>query len=85
MAKNDTNVNQYLDVLIESFKPASSNEYATHFFSTDEIYEAIKDLNPGAEISKDDVYQAMLNAGFSFKPRRGTSGIDFRWLLISKN
>ena len=84
MDNNQSNVSPYIDVLMESFKPANSNEEATHFFSTDEIYDAITQLNPGAEISSQDVYQAMIDAGFIFKPRAGTSGIDFRWLLLQK-
>ena len=84
MPETKSNIGPYIDVLMESFKPASTNEGATHFFSTDEIYDAIVQLNPGAEISSIDVYQAMIDAGFIFKPRAGTSGIDFRWLLLQK-
>jgi len=75
---------QYIDVLLDVYHPAASQEEATHFFSTDEIFDAIKSLNPGADLSKNDLYAAMLDAGFIFKPRRGTSGIDFRWLLVQK-
>jgi hypothetical protein len=75
---------QYIDVLLDVYRPAAPQEEATHFFSTDEIFDAIKSLNPGVEMSKNELYDAMLNAGFIFKPRRGTSGIDFRWLLVQK-
>lgn len=84
MSESKSNLGLYMDVLMESFKPVSTNEAATHFFSTDEIFDAIKQLNPGAEISKEDIYQAMIDAAFVFKPRSGTSGIDFRWLLSQK-
>jgi hypothetical protein len=84
MDNKQSSVSPYIDVLMESFKPAKSNDAATHLFSTDEIYDAIVSLNPGAQISKEDVYQAMIDAGFIFKPRAGTSGIDFRWLLLQK-
>jgi len=52
--------------------------------STDKIFDAIKSLNFGVDLSKNDLYAAMLDAGFVFKPRRRTSGIDFRWLLVQK-
>jgi len=84
MSETKSNIGSYIDVLMESFKPANTNEGATHFFSTDEIHDAIIQLNPGADISSQDVYQAMIDAGFIFKPRAGTSGIDFRWLLLQK-
>lgn len=81
---DDKNISQYINVLNESFKPAISANDATHYFSTDEIFTAIKELNPSADIHKDDIYQAMLDAGYSFKPRPGTSGIDFKWILIAR-
>lgn len=81
--EDNSNVDQYMDSLMDLYNPTGNQSDATHQFSTDEIYDAIKSLNPGVEISKNDIYNAMINRGFIFKPRLG-AGLEFRWLLIQK-
>ena len=52
--------------------------------TTDEIYDAIRRIDPGAEISKSQVHQAMLDAGYQYRVRPGSNGIDFRWMLQAR-
>lgn len=80
----ENELDQYINVLLESYKPVASLDEATHFFSTDEVFEAIKDINPGSSINKETIFQTMLDNGFIFKPRAGSSGISFKWLLAIK-
>lgn len=56
-----------------------------HWFSTDEVYTAIKNLDPSASITKEQVFQAMIDAGFKFQNRPGASGCDFRWMFQERN
>jgi hypothetical protein len=73
-----------ISVLMDAFKPSISADDATHFFTTEEVYNAILELNPGAEISKEDIYQAMLDNGFIFHTRKGSTSLGFFWCLIQK-
>lgn len=74
-------VNNYIDALQQTFLPALTEAETTHWFSTDEIYDAIKKISPGASISKEDVYDAMIEAGFRFQCRPGALALDFKWML----
>lgn len=74
----------YASALMESYRPALSASETTHWFSTDEVYTAIKGIDPTADLDKADVYQMMQNAGFRYQNRPGASGCDFRWMLQAK-
>lgn len=80
---NLNEISKYIDVILEVYKPADPNN-ATHYFSTDEIFTSIKELNPGAQIQVEEIFTAMENNGFMFHPRAGSSGISFKWLLALK-
>lgn len=77
----NSTVNNYIDALQQTFLPALTEAETTHWFSTDEIYDAIKKISPGASISKEDVYDAMIEAGFRFQCRPGALALDFKWML----
>lgn len=81
---NITDVSVYIAALHTTYKPAWDARHTTHWFSTDEVYDAIKKLDPAAKISKDDIFKAMTAAGFKFQNRPG-AGCDFRWMLEMKN
>lgn len=74
----------YMLALTERYKPAVSSEQATHWFSTDEVLSALRELNPSANIRQGDVYQAMWNAGFRFGSKPGTQRITFQWMMVEK-
>ena len=66
-----TDISIHIAALSASFKPADIRT-ATHWFTTDEIYDAIRRIDPGAD------------AGYQYRVRPGSNGIDFRWMLQAK-
>lgn len=76
-----TDISIYIAALQTTFRPAPDARHTTHWFSTDEVYTAIKRLDPSAAITKEQLFQAMTDAGFKFQNRPGASGCDFRWML----
>jgi hypothetical protein len=75
---------EYITILTGSFRPAADERDATHYLTTAEVTEAIRRLNPGAGIRSEDVYAAMLAAGFRYGCRPAAIGLDFRWMLHEK-
>lgn len=80
----ESSVSYYIDALMKTFIPALTEAETTHWFSTDEVYEAIKKISPGASINKEDVYDAMIEAGFRYQCRPGALALDFKWMLKIK-
>ncbi len=74
----------YIAALSASFKPAAGAGQATHWFTTDEVYEAIHRIDPGSSLTREQVHHAMLEAGYRYHNRPGSSGLDFRWMLTAK-
>lgn len=74
----------YIDALQKTFLPALTEDETTHWFSTDEVYDAIKKISPGAGITKEEIYDAMIRAGFQFQCRPGALALDFKWMLKVK-
>lgn len=83
--QNITDISIHIAALSASFKPAHDIRHATHWFTTDEVYDAIHRIDPGAQISKEQVHQAMHDAGYNYQNRPGSSGLDFRWMLQAKD
>lgn len=81
---SENNASSYIDVLMQTFAPAMNEAETTHWFSTDEVYEAVKRIDPGSEVSKDDIFQSMEDAGFRFQCRPGALALDFKWMLKAK-
>ena len=85
MNKNENSAaSSYIEALMQTFLPASRVAATTHWFSTDEVYDAIKKISPGAGITKEEVYDAMVAAGFRFQCRPGALALDFKWMLKIK-
>lgn len=80
-----TDISIYIAGLQAMFRPAQDARHTTHWFSTDEVYSAIKRLDPAAAITKEQLFKAMTDAGFKFQNRPGASGCDFRWMLQVRN
>ena len=80
-----TDISIYIAGLQATFRPAQVARHTTHWFSTDEVYSAIKRLDPAAAITKEQLFKAMTDAGFKFQNRPGASGCDFRWMLQVRN
>lgn len=79
-----TDISIHIAAMSASFKPAPDIKHATHWFTTDEVFDAIRRIDPGAQISKEQVHQAMLSAGYQYRNRPGSAGLDFRWMLQAK-
>ena len=48
-----TDISIHIASLSASFKPAPDARHTTHWFTTDEVYDAIRRIDPGAHISKE--------------------------------
>lgn len=77
-------ISGYIAALQESFEPIVVPELADHWFSTDEVVEAIRDIDPGAKASKEQVFQALRDAGYTYCVKPGTQGLQFRWMMRTK-
>lgn len=74
----------YITAIMERFKPARTTDEATHQLTTAEIGDAIREINPGLKFSTEQVFDALVSAGFSFHPIKGMQGLRFMWLLTEK-
>lgn len=74
----------FISAISARFRPAQSLAEATHRFSTAEIKEAIRDLNPALEVNDKQVFEAMQQSGFIFNTARGSQSLRFQWLLVEK-
>lgn len=88
MAKNDNNSNNimtdisvYIDALLITFQPVATPAEATHFFSTEEVIDAIRNIDPSAKVSPPQVFQALRQSGFDFCNRPGAQGLEFKWMF----
>lgn len=77
---NKVDLSPYIQAILERYRPAETDHEATMALTTSDVYRAIKDLNPGLSVQMDDVFDAMLEAGFTFKAN-GLSSIRFKWLI----
>lgn len=66
------------------FQPAASHKEATHQFSTNEIRIALTQISPALDFTSDEVFEAMISAGYIYAPKQGTSSLVFAWLLVEK-
>lgn len=74
----------YITAIMERFKPATALTEATHQLTTNEIAEAIREINPGIHLTTTQVYDALIASGFTFHPAKGTQSLRFLWLLTEK-
>ena len=54
-----TDIGIYITALQATYRPASVPAEATHFFSTAEVVDAIKDIDPSANVSSTQVFEAL--------------------------
>lgn len=76
-----TDLNVYLEAIERSFEPVENPEDATHWFSTDEVVDAIREIDPTANVDKSQVVKALHDAGYLLSCKPGTQGLQFRWML----
>lgn len=76
-----TDISIYVAALQTTYCPASAPAEATHFFSTAEVVDAIRDIDPSAKVSPTQVFAALRQAGFDFCNRPGSHGLVFKWMF----
>lgn len=76
-----TDISIYVAALFTTYRPASSPAEATHFFSTAEVVDAIRGIDPSAKISPEQVFSALIDAGFNFCNRPGAHSLEFKWMF----
>jgi hypothetical protein len=79
-----TDISIYIAALSANYRPARNPAETTHWFSTEEVVAAIRQLDPSAKISDQQVFTAMRNAGYDFCNRPGSQGLQFKWMLREK-
>lgn len=80
-----TDLGVYLEAIKKSFDPVEDPKEATHWFSTDEVADAIRDIDPAANIDKTMLVKSLEEAGYRIECKRGTQGLQFRWMLRARN
>lgn len=76
-----TDISIYIAALQVTYRPAPTPADTTHFFSTAEVVEAIREIDPSAKISSEQVFSALRDAGFNFCNRPGSQGLVFKWMF----
>lgn len=76
-----TDISIYVAAISTTFRPASAPAEATHFFSTAEVVDAIKEIDPSAKVSPEQVFSALRDAGYEFCNRPGAHGLEFKWMF----
>ena len=76
-----TYISIYIAALSATYRPASTPAETTHFFSTTEVVDAIRNIDPSAKISVEQVFSALRDAGFQFCNRPGAQGLEFKWMF----
>lgn len=79
-----TDISIYIAALSSTFAPAKDAAHATHWLTTEEVINAIKELDPSAQVSEEEIFQALWNAGYRFGQRPCAQGLSFRWMLVAK-
>lgn len=74
-------ISVYIAALRATYLPAADPAEATHFFSTEEVLQAIKEIDSSAKVSPIQVFEALRKAGFDFCNRPGSHGLSFKWMF----
>ena len=76
-----TDISIYVAALSTTYRPAAAPAEATHFFSTTEVVDAIRGIDPSAKVSPEQVFFALRDAGYEFCNRPGAHGLEFKWMF----
>ena len=76
-----TDISIYVAALSTTYRPAPAPTEATHFFSTAEVVDAIRGIDPSARIDYEQVFSALRDAGYKFCNRPGAHGLEFKWMF----
>ena len=78
---NSAEATRLIEALSRSFRPAPDAEHATHRLTTQEVFAALKQINPASPLLVTDVHDAMIDAGYWYQNRPGAISLSFRWML----
>ncbi|MCC8186493.1 MAG: 5-formyltetrahydrofolate cyclo-ligase [Bacteroides sp.] len=73
-------INLFTEAFSNRYRPVRTIQEATHFFSTQELFRELKQINPGLNISIDQVHDAMIEAGYIYQAKPGYQSIKLFWL-----
>lgn len=76
-----TDISPYIAALKAAYLPAAAPAEATHFFSTPEVIDAIKNIDPAARVDPTQIFTALRDAGFDFCNRPGAHALVFTWMF----
>lgn len=76
-----TDISIYIAALSVTYRPASTPAEATHFFSTPEVVDAIRNLDPSAKVCAEQITKALHDAGYKFCNPPGAQGLEFKWMF----
>lgn len=76
-----TDISIYIAALRVTYRPAATPAEATHFFSTEEVANAIREFAPSEKITHTQLFEALRQAGFDFCNRPGSQGLAFKWMF----
>ena len=76
-----TDVSIYIAALSATYRPASTPAETTHFFLTSEVLDAIRDIDPSAKVCAEQIFSALLKAGYNFCNRPGAQALEFKWMF----
>ncbi len=76
-----TDICVYVAALSSTYRPASAPAEATHFFSTPEVVDAIRNIDPSSKVCAEQIFAALLKAGYNFCNRPGAQGLEFKWMF----
>ena len=76
-----TDISIYVAALSSTYRPASTPEEATHFFSTPEVVDAIRNIDPSTKVWAEQIFAALLKAGYNVCNRPGAQGLEFKWMF----
>lgn len=79
-----TDISVYVAALSATYKPAKSPAETTHWFSTDEVVAAIRQIDPSAKVDSTQVFDALRDAGYEFCNRPSSQGLQFKWMFREK-
>ena len=78
-------ISVYIAALQTTYRPAATPAEATHFFSTEEVLQAIKGIDPPANVVSTQVFDALRQVGFDFCNRPGSHGLEFKWMFRERS
>lgn len=70
-----------IEIFRETYKPVNDVSRSTHLFSTTEIFKALKELNPGADISKEEIFDLMEESGYHWLPDPDKMSFSLKWMV----